>query len=245
MSEKIARTYFEDSKVVNHYMLATQRVGLWVSEKRVCECYFNKDQTLMDLGCGTGRIAFGLEQLGFENLIAVDFSSNMIEQAQYIAESLNSAVKFLQGDARQLSFGDAEFDGIIFGFNGLMQIPGNDSRFKAMREVYRILKPGGYFIFTGHDRALFNQSKHWDKERTEWEKGEADPRKSDFGDVVKETDLGLLYIHSASVEEVDELIQEVGFEKTITALRSELGNESVETREFSDECRFWVLRKPE
>lgn len=199
----------------------------------------------MDLGCGTGRIAFGLEKIGFQNLTAVDYSKNMVRQASCICESIGSGVKFLQGDARKLSFAGGEFGGVIFGFNGLMQIPGNDSRVRAMKEVFRVLRPGGYFIFTGHDRSLANQVKHWEKEGSVRAGEQGDLREMDFGDIIEDTELGLMYIHSASLREVSEQITEVGFELVETCLRSELGNESVETREFSDECRFWVLRKPD
>ena len=40
----------------------------------------------------------------------------------------------------------------IFSFNGLMSIPQQSSRDEALEEIYRVLRKGGFFIFTTHDR---------------------------------------------------------------------------------------------
>jgi hypothetical protein len=41
------------------------------------------------------------------------------------------------------------------------------------------------------------------------------------------------------------LLNKVGFHLEVSVMRSELGNESAEVESFSDDCRFWIVKKPE
>jgi ubiquinone/menaquinone biosynthesis C-methylase UbiE len=242
-AERIARSYFESEKVVSHYFRDGHRVGLWNSEKLLFSELYSKEERILDLGCGTGRIAFGLEQLGFKNVSAADFSESMILGARQIGEGIGSKVDFHQADARDLPWAGGSFDGVIFGFNGFFMIPGVEERFKALGEIFRVLKPGGRFLFTGHDRSQNNQKRHWTDESTKWKAGEQDKRKTDFGDVIEETGLGTMYIHSAETEETEAQLNRAGFKSVQSWLRRELGNETAEVRAFSDECRFWKAVK--
>ena len=51
-------------------------------------------------------------------------------------------------------------------------------------------------------------------------------------------------MHVPTVEEMEALLQRVGFRIEAHAMRSELANEPTAVREFSDDCRFWVVQKP-
>ena len=242
-AESVARRYFESEKVVSHYFHEGHRVGLWESEKKLFASVFSKQDRILDLGCGTGRIAFGLEKLGFRSVMGADYSAKMIEGARLIAEGTDSSVTFLQADARQMPFAADTFDSVIFGFNGFFMIPGHKERMKALNEIHRILKMGGCFIFTGHDRNLRNQRDHWQEKALRMRREVADTTSEDFGDVVAETEWGTMFIHSTTEEDVADLLNSSGFSNVETWLRSELGNEGAMVRAFSDECRFWKATK--
>ena len=242
-TEILARRYFESESVVNHYFREGQRIGLWRSEERLFRTLFAMGDRILDLGCGTGRIAFGLETLGFSSVSGADYSAAMVDGARQIAEGTGSEVMFEQADARALPWGEGQFDGVIFGFNGFFMIPGHGERLKALKEIHRILKPGGRYLFTGHDRELNNQKAHWQQE-TERRQTEASSKQgSDFGDVISDTQLGTMYIHSTTNEEVFDLLRTHGFENIESWYRSELSNEPSDVRQFSDECRFWKAVK--
>lgn len=244
--EKIAKAYFESDSVVDHYFRESHRTGLWKSENRIIQDTFLKNESILDLGCGTGRIAFAMERLGYDRIHAVDYSVGMIKAAKLVAQSLGSKVKLWSADARALPFEDCCFNGVIFGFNGLFMIPNLCDRKQALHEIFRVLKPSGRFICTGHDRNLGNQRAYWALERSKWNDNQANRAdKCEFGDIVAETELGTMYIHSTTESQGIDLLNGAGFVDVQSWLRRELGNEGREVRRFSDECRFWKAIKPD
>ena len=245
MDSEVVKAYYRSPSVLDHYTRATTGVGLWLSEEIEFTKHFSRRQSLLELGTGTGRISFALEKLGYANITAIDLSEDMIAQALRIAESgQGSKVKFSVCDACALNFANDSFDGAVFGFNGMMQIPGRERRRQAMREVFRVLKPGAHFIFTTHDRDNPHHRTFWEHQRTLWAKGEQDKNLVDFGDRYEETPLGMLFIHIPSRPEIREDIEACGFRYDSDTPRSLLANENSVVRDFADDCRFWFVHKP-
>jgi len=238
------RDYYDAASVVEDYRRATASIGLWASEEIVLRQLFHPSDRLLDLGTGTGRIAIGLAELGYRNILGIDLAREMIREARRIARVLELPVAFRQGDATRLKFEAALFDGAIFGFNGLMQIPGRAARRAALAEINRVVRPGAAFVFTAHDRLLPRFRKFWLEERKRWDRGQQKPELLEFGDRWEETGHGTLYIHVPLPEEVREDLLVTGWKCEWDRLRSDIAEESLTVRQFSDECRFWVARKP-
>ena len=244
VSSGIVRDYFSRPKVLDHYEDAANRVGLWNSEKIVFTKTFPaKNLKILELGCGAGRIAFGLNKLGYSNLLATDFSREMIKRAIRMRKSSQKEIIFSVEDALSLSFPEASFDGIIFGFNGLMQIPGREKRKQVMREAYRVLRKNGYFVFTTHDRTMQKWKKFWVSEKKRWKKGEQNQELLEFGDRFEETDKGMLYIHVPEVADVRLDLSNTGFSVERDLLKSKICEESKLVHKYSDDCRFWIARR--
>ena len=237
--------YYSKSSVLEHYTEATEKVGLWNSEKIVFQKSLkDKSQRILELGCGTGRISFGLAKLGYANLVCSDFSRKMVTRAKELNQRFGTGIKFEKQDATNLSYAEQTFSGIIFGFNGLMQIPERKNRLKVMSECLRVLKSNSYFIFTAHDRSLQKWKKFWVEERKKWRSGKQDPKLLEFGDRFEETSRGMLYIHVPDVDQVRSDLIASGFLVEGDFLRSKVAPESELTQKYSDECRFWICRKP-
>jgi len=101
-----------------------------------------KDNTkILDLACGTGLSTFQLVDWlnGKGQFYGVDFSPYMIKRAEKNAEKINYKINFQVGDAESLKYPDNFFDAVISNMSFQM-FP---DKLKALKEIYRILKPGG------------------------------------------------------------------------------------------------------
>lgn len=101
------------------------------------------DETVMDAGCGTGRLtALLLERLPRGRVLAVDLSQNMLEAARsHLAPRFSRRLEFVRADLSKLSF-DGAFDG-IFSTAAFHWVPDHPSLF---RSLYASLRPGGWLV---------------------------------------------------------------------------------------------------
>lgn len=243
MDDDVNLRFFSNDDVVLDYARAAANVGLWNSERAVFDEFLAANASILELGCGAGRVAFGLAKLGFSKIVATDFSPPMIAMAREINLRERADIAFSVADATALPFPRECFDAAIFAFNGLQMIPRRERRERALREIFRVLKNGGIFIFTGHDRNVPARKAHWREERARWENRSRDAALDEFGDWNHATPAGTMFIHSADSAEMRALLERIGFSVVFTRLRSEICAEPERVREFSDETRFWVLRK--
>jgi demethylmenaquinone methyltransferase / 2-methoxy-6-polyprenyl-1,4-benzoquinol methylase len=89
---------------------------------------------VLDACCGTGDLAIACAREGAV-VTGVDFSQRMLERAGRKAPEL----EWLLGDALELPFADAAFDGATVGF-GVRNVEDLE---RGLRELRRVLRPGG------------------------------------------------------------------------------------------------------
>ena len=242
--KNLVKEYFSSEKILHHYKKAITEVGLWESEKIIFKKYLKKKDRILDIGCGTGRVTFGLYDKGYHRIEGLDLSESMLQKALEHAKVYGYGIKFYHGDAGDLNFEDFSFDSAIFSFNGLMLIPGRENRLKTMIEIRRILKPGGIFIFTTHDRYKTDEfQSYWIEEEDKWEKGIQHPGLIDFGDRIVEVIGEKGYVHIASYDDIKNLINESGFKYLEDAWQADICEEPEAVKQFAYGCRFWVVRK--
>ncbi len=134
-----------------------------------------------------------------------------------------------------------KFDGALFMFNGLMQIPGRDNRRVALDGLRRACRAGAPLLFTTHDRDHSPAERAmWRLEALRWTRGAQDPRLVEFGDRYFEDEAGRTFMHLPDRAEILADLGATGWRHEFDAMRRELGEESRAVRDFSDECRFWV-----
>lgn len=97
---------------------------------------------ILDLCTGTGDLA-GILKKGYPQakITGIDFSSEMLQIARDKWKKYPD-INFVEADCTQLPFEDEQFDLCTISF-GLRNIEDME---KALKEIYRVLKKGGYFI---------------------------------------------------------------------------------------------------
>ena len=104
-----------------------------------------RDKRILDFGCGDGRYAFHLAELGAIEVVGIDVSPAMIEIAnRELRNRKIEKVKFLEADGNNLPFGDNFFD-IIFSNFVLHHF---ENTLKPLQEIFRVLDKNGYFLGT-------------------------------------------------------------------------------------------------
>lgn len=97
----------------------------------------------LDLACGTGYAAIGLAAAGLADEVhASDLSIKMLERCRDNTRETGAAVKLALADAERLPYADSSFD-LIVARGALHHVP---SPLEALREVRRVLEPGGVAV---------------------------------------------------------------------------------------------------
>src|ERR1051325_1673769 len=105
--------------------------------KAVAEQLDSPDAAALDLCCGTGDLS--LELGAHARTIGVDFCHPMLQLATEKVHRAQLPVELIEGDALRVPFADSTFDVVTVAF-GLRNVDGTQ---EGLREIYRLLKPGG------------------------------------------------------------------------------------------------------
>jgi SAM-dependent methyltransferase len=105
---------------------------------------------VLETGAGTGIVTRRLRDLlpATTRLIATDLNPPMLEVARKKFRP-DEPIEFQHADAMALPFADASFDAVVCQFS-VMFFPEKE---KSYREAYRVLAPGGRYVFSVWDGA--------------------------------------------------------------------------------------------
>lgn len=119
-------------------------IGEFSRDEEIYDYFDARDKVALDYGCGDGRVAFRLAEKGARRVVGFDISSGQVEEARRLAEKAGYAdrMEFLVADAHATGFPDDSFD-LIVGVAILHHLDLDE----ALREIRRILRPGGRAAF--------------------------------------------------------------------------------------------------
>ncbi|MDP6514518.1 MAG: class I SAM-dependent methyltransferase [SAR202 cluster bacterium] len=143
---------FSDPLEVAEYRRRVDR-GLLKWERTVVSRHMQKSTNVLNIGCGGGREAFALSDLGFK-VVGVDVVPSQIESARVTARELGEDVEFQLSDGVSLDFDDCSFDSVVMWGQAFGNIPNAESRAFALSEIERVLKPGGVVSLSVHNREV-------------------------------------------------------------------------------------------
>ena len=236
-TEKTNEKSYNDREIVNYYSKFIS-AGLFHYEEMLIDEFFSAGGKTLDIGCGAGRVTIPLHERGFQ-VVGMDYAEKMIDAAR----ALNESIDYRVGDILSTQFADQEFDNIIFSFNGLMLIGTYDERCSALKEIQRILKQNGKFIFTTPYLDNKVDKSYW-MEKAEalginvndmtWE------QQLKLGDEILEDYGSEFFLHVPFIKEVRKMVEEAGMEILFSARRLEYsGIEKME--EELDDNYLWVV----
>jgi SAM-dependent methyltransferase len=149
-SESDNAEVFESSETVNEYAKSKNEQGLFGPEQQILDEYYRSADTVLILGCGTGRVPLALEAQGID-CINLDISQGMVETAR---DTLTNSHLFI-ADAATVPIRESSVDHVMFPYNGVDYIHPESRRLEVINEAHRVVKPNGTFSFSSHNAIGF------------------------------------------------------------------------------------------
>ena len=101
--------------------------------------HLNRQASILDYGCGYGRTVTELADVGYENVVGIDFSESMLNRCRTDDRHSN----LIRNDGRALPLQPNSFDAVLL-FAVLTCIPDSDEQRTLVSEVENTLRPGGF-----------------------------------------------------------------------------------------------------
>lgn len=236
---KIVKKGYSNPDRIKNYM----KVGLWPSEENLIDRFFPTGSTVLDVGCGAGRVSIALAKKGYV-VTGIDFLPEMIEVANHQAKSHGINVDFRVMDATNLDFSRESFQNVLFLFNLLEFVPGKRNREIALKKAWEVLEPGSYLILTIRSGlAIGKRTIAWLLVLFEYMLYRVIMRKNwEFGDKVWKSE----YYHYINPFRLRKIVWAIGFETMYfnSSKNLDKGKEATFFTNFSsDIALFFVLKK--
>ena len=179
MTDYSSQSYW-DNRYLNEHHEIFEWYQTFESLKEKIFDYFHPEDKILNIGCGTSKLAEDLFEEGIKDVINVDYSEQAIKimEERYQNEESANLIVHKKMDARDMKefknetfdivFDKALLDSMLCGENALPEVD------KMINEVYRVLKDGGTYIIISNSaedyrKNLFDKKK-WEYKVMEIEK---------------------------------------------------------------------------
>ena len=137
------------------FMIWSSRVAKLALRDRLLDSLeFKGDEKVLDVGCGRGLMLIGAAKrlksgkaTGIDIWSTQDLSGNSADATRQNSkiEGVSERVRIENGDARKLVYPDNQYD-VVVSTLAIHNIPEKADRDTAIREMWRVLKPGGKLL---------------------------------------------------------------------------------------------------
>ena len=180
------KTYYSEKlsadKLKSCYDIAPPRIQQYLeTEVNHVLKKINPDDSVLELGCGYGRILPLLSQKA-NFVIGIDTSLHSLVLAKETIQGIQNCY-LMRMDAVKLAFTDQIFDVVVCIQNGTSAFHVNKA--DLIRESIRVTKPGGTILFSSYSDKFWPHRRHWFQLQSEAGLiGEIDPEKTREGVIV-------------------------------------------------------------
>lgn len=127
---------------LNHFLsLGIDKV--W-RRKAIALLRASRPAMILDVATGTGDFAIQALSLDPEKIFGIDISEGMLEigRKKMKERNLTSKIELLKGDSENIPFEENKFDAVTVAFG----VRNFENLEKGLREIFRVLKPGGKLV---------------------------------------------------------------------------------------------------
>jgi ubiquinone/menaquinone biosynthesis C-methylase UbiE len=195
--------YINSTEIARGYDKYHSANRLFDLDRRFIEEVLPPRGTVLDIGCGTGRLLVYLQEKGYR-AIGVDLSRHMLEVAR---EKLGDKAPLVRADMLALPIAEGQVDACIMMFSVLGMLKGEYLRKLALKEAARVLRRGGILALHVH-----NRYKHVVRGAAGLLKGFVFSLLGRNAEIMRNyRSLPALYLHLFSRREILRLLEETGF----------------------------------
>ena len=150
---------FSESALVDAYSRMKTDSQAWnkhtIEEVDYISGFLEKNDEVLDLGCGTGRITNELGKRGY-HCVGVDFSEKHIEEAN---SKKTANVAFSVEDAREYS-PEIKYDAVVCIYDVIGSFPETKENLKILETACKCLRPNGKLIISVMNKELSQKNCH-------------------------------------------------------------------------------------
>lgn len=145
-SADIQRTYLDGRHYDLAYSSFTEDIDFWVGQAK------RYGGPVLEVACGTGRVAIPLAREGFE-VTGLDLAESMLERAQVNSEAEGLDIRWVQSDMRDFSLGTT-YPLIICPYQSMSRLLFVEDMERCLAAVREHLEVGGRFIMEVYNPSL-------------------------------------------------------------------------------------------
>ena len=140
------------------YAVASPRVKQYLeAEIRHVQARLRPGESVLELGCGYGRVAFRLAEVA-GRVVGIDNAAGNIVLARELAADTDRC-EFAEMDAGALRFSGGSFDAVVCVQNGICAFRMDPEA--LLREALRVIKPGGLALFSTYADRFWPHRLDW------------------------------------------------------------------------------------
>lgn len=131
-------------------------------ERLLFDRYIAPGASILDVGVGGGRTSEYLAR-GASRYVGIDYAVEMIQ----ICRRKYPEWEYVAGSVTDLSrFQDGSFDAVVMPYNVVDDVIPAQNRWRCFKECYRVLRSGGYLIFSSHNPRAILARPDWEAARS-------------------------------------------------------------------------------